>query len=160
VLRIGRDPVQRLVAKRHASVGAVLALLTSLFWAGNTVLLKLGSEGLTIAQANVVRFPMGLVLLLLQLFLHRSERALGTPFDAQLVRRLWPALVTDAGLGSICFVYGIANSDLALGATLSSLSPLVAMPIAVVSGTERITVSKVLAVCTTVAGVVLLVTTA
>ena len=49
------------------------------------------------------------------------------------------------------------HSDLALGATLSSLSPLVSLPLAALSGTERVGAAKVLAVSMTVAGVVLLV---
>jgi drug/metabolite transporter (DMT)-like permease len=76
----------------------------------------------------------------------------------QLARRLWLPLLADTGLGSVAFAYGITHTDLALGATLSSLSPLVALPIAAVLGTERVTLGKVIAVSITVGGVVLLVT--
>lgn len=160
VLRMSREPNQQLTEARRKLVGAGLALLTSLFWAGNTVLLKLGATDLSIYQANSVRFSIGVVLLLAQLaFQPRASDGERLPLSG-LLRRTWPALVVDTGIGSICFVYGIANTDLALGATLSSLSPLVALPIAVVLGTERVSVGKVFAVCLTLLGVVLLVTTA
>jgi DME family drug/metabolite transporter len=146
-------------ARPAAALGGVgLALLTSLFWAGNTVLLKLGTQGPGLVQANALRFSAGVVLLALQL---PRGRPLGLATHrgyAGLTRRLALPLLVDTGLGSICFVYGIAHTDLALGATLSSLSPLVALPFAVALGSERITASRALAVCLTLSGVLLLVT--
>jgi drug/metabolite transporter (DMT)-like permease len=141
-------------------LGAALALLTSLFWAGNAVLLKQGADGLSIYQANGFRYSVGVFLLLAQLPFARRAAPVEPLSLGLLTRRLALPLFADAGLGSVCFVYGIANTDLALGATLSSLSPLVALPIAVVLGTERVSGGKVGAVCLTLAGVVLLVTTA
>lgn len=164
VVRMSRVPSQRLVEVGSAWWGAGLALLTSLFWAGNTVFLKLGSEGLSLVQANVLRFPCAVLLLLAQLYLAPSRAPTRSSGDqpstlrfSALARRLALPLIADTGLGSVCFVYGIANTDLALGATLSSLSPLVALPIAVALGTERVTVGKVAAVCITLLGVLLLV---
>jgi drug/metabolite transporter (DMT)-like permease len=160
VLRMSRDARQPASEARSRIVGAALALLTSLFWAGNAVLLKLGADGLSIYQANSLRFTIGVLLLLMQLKFMRGV-VVGAQLPMRsLARRLRVALLADVGLGSICFVYGIAHTDLALGATLSSLSPLVALPIAVYLGTERIEAGKVFAVCLTLLGVVLLVSTA
>jgi drug/metabolite transporter (DMT)-like permease len=152
---------------RRAGVSGVgLALLTSLFWAGNAVFLKLGAEGLSLYQANALRFSLGALLLGLQLPLKRRGAHAPPAHDAtahtaltmgQILRRLWLPLLADTGLGSIAFVYGITHTDLALGATLSSLSPLVALPIAAALGSERVTFGKAAAVTVTVAGVVLLV---
>ncbi|HEX6243038.1 MAG TPA: DMT family transporter [Polyangiales bacterium] len=140
-----------------ALAGVGLALLASLFWAGNAVCLKLGGEGLSVYLTNALRFSLGTLMLLAQLPFERSQRADPAPSLPHLTRTLWVALLADAGLGSVCYTYGIVHSDLALGATLSSLSPLVSLPIAALSGTERITPVKALAVSVTVAGVVLLV---
>jgi drug/metabolite transporter (DMT)-like permease len=154
--RAGRaGPLTRQTA---ALAGVGLALLTSLFWAGNAVLLKLGTDGPGIVQANAVRFTAGVVLLALQLPRGRVPGPEATPGYASIARRLALPLLVDTGFGSICFVYGIAHTDLALGATLSSLSPLVALPFAVAMGSERITAGRALAVCLTLAGVILLVT--
>lgn len=140
--------------------GAGLALLTSLFWAGNTIFLKLGAQGMSIFQANAFRFGAGVLLLLVQL-LPRGEAVTGERMSfGALARRLWLPLVADTGVGGICFIYGIAHTDLALGATLSSLSPLVALPFAVMLGTEQVSAAKVAAVSLTLLGVVLLVVTA
>jgi drug/metabolite transporter (DMT)-like permease len=159
--------------QRGSLLGIGLALLTSLFWAGNAVCLKLGAQGLSLAQTNSVRFCLGALLLMAQLPLklrnelaHEPEARPGLPRAQepermhmwQLARRLWLPLLADTGLGSVAFAYGITHTDLALGATLSSLSPLVALPIAAAMGSERITFMKVLAVSVTVGGVVLLVT--
>ncbi|HEY6878497.1 MAG TPA: DMT family transporter, partial [Polyangiales bacterium] len=145
-------------ASRAPYLGAALALLTSLFWAGNAVFLKQGAEGLSIYQANAFRYTAGVFLLVAQLWT-APTKAERMPLGA-LLRTLRMPLLVDTGLGSICFVYGIAHTDLALGATLSSLSPLVALPIGVALGTERVSAGKACAVCLTVLGVVLLVTTA
>jgi drug/metabolite transporter (DMT)-like permease len=144
--------------RNAAATGVALALLASLAWAGNAVFLKQGAQGLSLYQANVLRFSFGALFLLLQLPLRRRERSESAPLALTSLGRalVWPLLI-DTGLGSICFVYGIANTDLALGATLSSLSPLVALPLGALSGRERITAPHALAVGLTVLGVVLLV---
>jgi drug/metabolite transporter (DMT)-like permease len=140
---------------RSLWLGGALALLTSLFWAGNAVLLKQSTDGLSVYQANGFRYTVGVFLLLAQL---RRGQAKVAPLE--LLRELRLPLALDTGIGSMCFVYGIAHTDLALGATLSSLSPLVALPVAVAMRTERVTVGKAAAVCLTLSGVILLVTTA
>ena len=142
---------------RAALVGVALALLTSLFWAGNAVCLKLGGEGLSLYLVNALRFAIGTLLLTLQLALPQRRAAAPTASLPKLTAALWLPLLVDAGIGSVCYTYGIVHSDLALGATLSSLSPLVSLPLAALSGTERVGAAKVLAVSMTVAGVVLLV---
>lgn len=162
VLRMSRTAAPAQFEPRAAWAGAGLALLTSLFWAGNTVFLKLGSQGISLLQANALRYPFGVLLVLVQLpFAAKSAPESSAPAQRSslfaLARKLSLPLLADTGLGSVAFVYGIANTDLALGATLSSLSPLVALPIAVVLGTERVTAGKVFAVCLTLLGVVLLV---
>jgi drug/metabolite transporter (DMT)-like permease len=164
LLALGRrhaPPAQSETKVAHgqgASGGVALALLASLAWAGNAVFLKQGAQGLSLYQANVLRFSFGALFLLLQLpFRARERNAEAAPRLANLGRTLALPLLLDTGLGSVCFVYGIAHTDLALGATLSSLSPLVALPIAALSGSERVTAPHALAVGFTVLGVVLLV---
>ena len=65
--------------------------------------------------------------------------------------------VLDAIFGSIFFVYGLANTDLAVGATLSSLSPLISVPFAIALGEERWSAPRAIAITATVGGIVLLV---
>jgi drug/metabolite transporter (DMT)-like permease len=151
VLWMSRGPERA----RSLWLGGVLALLTSLFWAGNAILLKQSTDGLSVYQANGFRYTFGVLLLLAQL---RPGQAKVAPLS--LLRELRMPLLVDTGIGSMCFVYGISHTDLALGATLSSLSPLVALPVAVWMRTEHVTMGKAAAVCLTLGGVILLVTTA
>lgn len=169
LLQLSRTNASEPGQRRAAGLGVALALLTSLCWAGNAVFLKLGAEGLTSYQANALRFGCGAILLLAQLWYLDARTGNETPERRvraassrdrgilPLLKRLALPLLADTGLGSVCFVYGISRTDLALGATLSSLSPLVALPIAAARGTERVTAARAMAVALTVAGVVLLV---
>jgi drug/metabolite transporter (DMT)-like permease len=70
---------------------------------------------------------------------------------------LAPAIAADGLLGSSLYVYGLSHSDLAVGATLTSLAPLISVPIAIALGEERWNGRRVAAVAMTVAGAVTLV---
>ena len=63
----------------------------------------------------------------------------------------------EACIGSSLFVYGLAHTDLAVGATLSSVAPLLSVPFALVYREERWSGSRFAAVTATVAGVIALV---
>ena len=63
---------------------------------------------------------------------------------------------TVASLSSL-FVYGLAHTDLAVGATLSSLAPLMSVPFALLYREERWSLPRFTAVTATVAGVVILI---
>lgn len=159
VLRLSRTSSDGVARAARARLAVALAFVTSVCWAGNAVLLKAGADGIPVAQANALRYSSGLLLLAVQLpFTARvaTARVPETP-RALLARRVALALVLDVGIGSIAYVYGIANSPLALGATLSSLSPLAALPIAVMLGQERFSGAKLVAIATTLAGVTALV---
>ncbi len=135
-------------------VGVALAFATSILWAGNTITVKLGSEHISIAQVNMVRFSIAIALLAVPVWL-RPEPAQVSP--RVVWRRLLPAIALDAILGSILYVYGLAHTDLAVGATLSSLSPLISVPIAIFLGEEKWSSARFLAVTATVTGVAVLI---
>ncbi len=148
------------------TTGVLLAVAASLLWAGNTITVKAGAEGIPFWRVNAVRFTMALVLLTPQVLLLRPPRpavpvgALAVPTQSSFLstwRRMLPAIFVDAGLGSICYVYGLAHTDLAVAATLSSLSPLVSVPVAIAMGEERWHPARAAAVAVTVGGVVTLI---
>jgi drug/metabolite transporter (DMT)-like permease len=78
----------------------------------------------------------------------RRRRARGDP--------LLPALVADSIVGALAYVYGLSHTDLAVGATLSSLAPLFSVPFAIAAGEERFDARRSAAIVVTVAGIVLL----
>jgi len=67
-----------------------------------------------------------------------------------------PAVAADGLLGSTAFVYGLTHTDIAIGSTLTSLAPLVAVPFALLLGEERWSLARTLAIAATVAGEVVL----
>lgn len=140
----------------RAMDGFALAIATSLFWAMNSICVKKGSAGFDPTQVNSLRFGVAIVLLTLQR-LRPSLRALpGSPSGGW--SKVAPALVADTLLGSFLYVHGLSHSDLAVGATLSSLAPLVSVPLSIAAGEETWSPHRLAAVITTVSGVVILVT--
>ena len=137
--------------KAHAVGGFVLAAITSVLWAGNSFAIKEASVGLSPLPLNAVRYAMALVLLAAQAPFSRGTR----PGGGWL--RLVPAILCDALLGSLLYVYGLAHTDLAVGATLSSLAPLVSVPFAIALGEERWSTPRFIAIAATVSGIVILV---
>jgi uncharacterized membrane protein len=138
--------------------GILLALLTSLLWAGNAVSTKLGGTGLPTVQANLIRFFYAWPILA------ATSAVVSRPTtDEAAARKTYLALVPvsllEAGLGSSLFVYGLAHTDLAVGATLSSLAPLMSVPFALIYSEESWSLQRFLAVLATVGGVILLVWT-
>jgi drug/metabolite transporter (DMT)-like permease len=141
--------------ERRDGVGLLLALGTSLFWAANSVSVKRGSAGLGVWQVNTIRYAMAL-LLLSPLALRAPTRGLtAAPSGGWLP--VLPAILADAVLGSTFYVYGLSHTDLAVGATLSSLAPLLSVPVAVALGEERWSLPRFAAVLVTVTGVAALV---
>ncbi|HEY2749240.1 MAG TPA: EamA family transporter, partial [Polyangia bacterium] len=106
--------------KRDAREGILLALLTSVLWAGNTISIKLGGTGIEAWHANLIRFFIAWPILAATSALTTRP----TPDDAT-ARAAYRGLIVpsllEACVGSSLFVYGLAHTDLAVGATLSSL---------------------------------------
>jgi uncharacterized membrane protein len=136
--------------------GILFAIITSVMWAGNSFATKMGGTGLVTVQANFVRFLCAWpILAVTSLVVPRPTRDHAEARHAYLA--LIPVSLLEAGLGSSLFVYGLAHSDLAVGATLSSLAPLMSVPFALLYGEERWSLSRFVAVLVTVAGVAVLV---
>jgi drug/metabolite transporter (DMT)-like permease len=131
--------------------GFVLACITSLLWAGNSVSIKHGSLGLGTWQANAIRYSLALVLLSAQVRLFAPPSPRPAPTGGW--RTLLPPIVADAIFGSVFYVYGLAHSDLAVGATLSALAPLISVPFAIALGSEKWSAPRFAAIATTVAGI-------
>ena len=131
------------------ALGVLLALATSLLWAFNAHAISRGGRGVSPAVANTIR--MATVLLVVPLV---ARLSMG-PGSAVVV----PA--ADARKAAWLFVLeGFGGSMLfLLGATLSSLAPVVAVPFAVLSGRERFSLATTSGVILVVSGIVLLVGT-
>lgn len=139
-----------------AAVGLILALLTSVLWAGNTFSVKRGAVGLDVWQANAIRYTVAVFVLAPNALLQRNKIPWSTTPPGGWLG-LFPPILADCILGSVLFVYGLSHADLAIGATLSSLAPLISVPVAIVVGAERWSGARALAIAVTVAGALILV---
>jgi drug/metabolite transporter (DMT)-like permease len=140
----------------HRSTGIALALAASLAWGLNTFASRQGGTGFHPAFANVVRMSFAFVMCTTLL---RLRKAGPWTLAKDEYRRYLPFFAIEAVGGSFTYLYGLAHSAPAVGATLSSLSPLFALPVAAWRGLERITWAKALAVLVLMSGVIVLVVT-
>lgn len=142
--------------RREAREGIALALLTSILWAGNTVSTKVGGTGIAAWQANLIRFCFAWPILAATSALTRRPIADDDAARATYRGLVFPSLA-EACVGSSLFVYALAHTDLAVGATLSSLAPLMSVPFALFYRAERWSAPRFCAVAVTVAGVIVLI---
>jgi drug/metabolite transporter (DMT)-like permease len=142
-------------SRRSLLPGVGLALLTSLFWAGNSYSIRRGSVGISFLVANSLRFALSAAALGMVDRLASRRGPPATP-PVALPRRFYLASVLEGFGGSSIFVYGLAHSDLSVAAPLSSLAPLFAVPIGLILGTEALNIRRLLAIVLTVAGLLLL----
>ena len=140
--------------KKRDVAGLTLAGIASVMWAANSIGVKRGSVGLDAVDVNIFRFSAGLLLLWPQLRLTGARALPASPTGGWLP--VVPALIADSVVGSLAYVYGLSHTDLAVGATLSSLAPLISVPFAIAAGEERFDAKRFAAIVVTVAGIALL----
>jgi len=135
-------------------VGVALAALTAASWGTNSYSVAKGGVGVNPAIANSIRMAVALVLIsILSLAITRTR---ARPMDRVAVKKYGWVFVLEAFFGSYLFVYGLSHSSVMLGSTLASLTPVVAVPIAVLLKLERFSWVRSLAVLTVVVGLSLL----
>lgn len=152
---------QRAHAKKHGGtdkelkIGVSLGVITSLLWALNSFAVSRGGRGLPVTTANMLRMGAGFIMCpIVGLVVGQGRHMFIGKRD--FVRGL-PVFWMEAVLGSACFVYGLTHSSLAVGATLSSLSPVISVPVATAFGWEPFSYVKTAGVLAVVGGVALLV---
>ncbi|MCS7155454.1 MAG: DMT family transporter [Bacteroidota bacterium] len=145
-------PIPRFAGRR--SVGLGLAFAASLLWALNNVAIDQGGTGLSTPAVNTVRMllALGICPLMAAWLMPGTPRAL--PFT--VLRRYFWVMALEAYGGATFFVYGLVHAPLAVAATLSSLSPVLAVPIAWIMGLERPSWGRTFGVAAVAAGLGLL----
>lgn len=134
--------------------GLVLAFLTSLLWALNGYAVNRGAQGLSTSVSNTMR--MACAALMTPFFgrLFTPQSSILLP-RFEIKKNIW-IFVVEAFFGSMFFTYGLAHSPLAIGATLSSLAPVLTVPVAWIMGTEKPSIIRSTAICGVVIGLSLL----
>ncbi len=139
---------------KKRGVGVVLAGFTAVAWGMNSYAVAKGGEGVNPAIANSIRMFMALFLIATVSGL--ATRTSVRPMKSVDIRRYGWLFIIEGFMGSYLFVYGLSHSSIMLGSTLASLSPVLAVPIAVSMKLERFSWVRTTAVATVVVGLSLL----
>jgi len=134
--------------------GIGFGLLTSVFWALNSWAVAEGGRGISPWVGNSIRMGIALGLCGVASSLIRRRPTPGLPWKA--LRPFTAIFVFEAFGGSLLFLYGLTHASLAVSAALSSLAPVIAVPLAGLTRTEKVTPIKAAGVVLAVAGVVIL----
>jgi drug/metabolite transporter (DMT)-like permease len=136
------------------TAGVLLALGTSLCWGLNAWTVSKAGAGLTVPVANVVRMGVAALLCPLIGLVMSPGARLALPWP-DLRRLLW-VFVLEGFLGTVFYFYGITNSKLAVGAVLTSVAPVVVVPVALALGREKFSLKRSLGVLAVFVGICLL----
>lgn len=141
------------LSKYSRAMGLMGAFVTSLLWSLNSFATSKGGVGITTAVGGSIRMMMALLLLLLiggigKVFTPGKSLVL----PVVQIRRFFWVFVLEAFCGTYLYVYGLSHSSLVLGVTLSSLSPVISVPVAVLMRTEKFSFFRTLGVCLAVFG--------
>ncbi|MBX9767727.1 MAG: DMT family transporter [Bdellovibrionales bacterium] len=140
---------------QFARTGILLAFATSLMWAFNTYGISEGAAGMNPLVANTHRMLFALPLCwIFGVGLGVRGSWIMSPTDYKSYGYVF---AIEAFVGSLCFTYGLANSPLAVASALSSLSPVLAVPLAVLSGDERLSWKKTGLILMVTLGIIVLV---
>lgn len=134
--------------------GVLLALATAICWAINGYTVANGGQDLNPAVANTVRMGLTIFVVLILCPLIEKKSASLLP-KKMLFTNAW-VFVIEAFGGSMFFVYGLSHSSLVLGITLSSLAPVISVPIAVALRLEKFSITRTFAIIVVAAGLALL----
>jgi drug/metabolite transporter (DMT)-like permease len=137
------------------SVGVMLALGTSGLWALNSFAVSRGGADLAAPVGNTLRMllALGISFALGRLMAPGSRYILPRP----VIRASLGVFAIEAFGGSYFYVVGLSQSPLVIGSTLSSLAPVLAVPVAWALKLERVSIPRTLGICLVVAGLWLLV---
>ncbi len=150
-----REGSARPAKARARHWGFAVAALSSGFWALNSVAISIGASGdVSPFLANSVRMVFAMVIAGGVGRLLTPNQSVAIPWPA-LKPSLWVFVLEGFG-GSIFFLYGLTRAPLAVAAVLSSLAPVLSVPIAWLMGGERPTAFKTAGICVTVIGIALL----
>lgn len=135
--------------------GVLTAFACSFFWALNSYSVSVAGHGMSAFMGNMIRMMLALPLCGLMSAAFGIRGRLLLPFSS-LKGVLW-IFVMEAFGGSFFFVYGLSHSPLALASTLTSLAPVLAVPVALMLKIERFSLGRTIGISLVVLGLCLLV---
>ena len=135
--------------------GVFFAFTASLFWAINSFAAAEGGKELSTNVSNVLRIGATLILCpFFNLIFTRNTRYT-LPYEE--LKKISLIFALEGFLGTYLFIYGLTHSSLAAGAALSSLAPVVAIPIEIYRRKEKLNYVRTAGIIFIVAGVYFLI---
>lgn len=156
VIKTGKQSLTQNLSPEKYRTGIILALITSCFWALNTYSSSKGGQGLNPFDANVVRMLCAIVLCPSIGFLKDKSWSFFLP--KPIMKKYTWVFLLEAFLGSTFYMYGMANTPMAIGAVLTSLAPVLTVPVALWLGWEKFSLSKSLGIVFVILGIAFLMT--
>jgi drug/metabolite transporter (DMT)-like permease len=147
-------PAQKSSARNGTLKGVLFAFSTSVLWGMNTFSVGQGGAGISPFAGNAVRMVLAMLICTILGLVFAKGRPLILP--ATVIYKNGWIFVLEAFGGSLLFMYGLANSAVVLGATLSALSPVVAVPISLLTKAEQFSLPRSLGVLLSAIGVCLI----
>lgn len=134
----------------RVEVGVALALITAVFWSLNTYSVGHAGSDLTPAVANTIRMIWACLITTTILRFTAPHR----PWlvSSQSFKKTAPIFVLEVFVGSMSYVYGLTHSPIVVASALTSLAPVMAVPIALVMRLERFSWKRSAGVVLVVAG--------
>ncbi len=136
--------------------GLFFGFLTSGFWGLNGWAVAEGGRGISPWVGNSLRMAIALLLCGSVASLMRGRLRAGLPF--RVLRPHLPLFAFEAFGGSWLFLYGLTHTSLPVAAALSSLAPVLAVPLSRWRGSEPLSTGKVAGVGLAVLGIIVLLT--
>ena len=131
--------------------GVGLALATSIFWTLNSYSVAQAGKDVSVNAANAYRMLVALFLCFGFGKLMAPKSTIRIPVSQ--LKRYLPLFGMEAFGGSFFYLYGLSHSKLVIAAPLTSLAPILAVPVAWHLKTEKMNRIKVLGVLVAVVGV-------
>lgn len=134
--------------------GVACALGASIMWATNAWTVSHAGAGLAVPIANSTRMLIGALLCPLVGLVMSPGSRLALPWW-EMRKLLW-VFFLEAFLGTVFYFYGLSHTKLAVGAVLSSIAPVVVVPVALLMGRETFSWKRTLGTVGVFLGICLL----
>lgn len=136
--------------------GLLIIVIAAIVWAFGTVWLRSLAEDYSATAVGVVRIPPSAGLLMLMAFATPGSALRQRRLERRSFSTLALAGVIGGGLGTLFFVFAIQELGAGKTAVLSSVSPVIALPLAAIFLGERITIWLVAGTLLAVLGIILI----
>ena len=144
------------------SRGLVFAVIAAACWGLNSLAVANGGHNISMAVANSIRMVIALILCAI-FGKVLSPRLFPQPNGTKLLLsrvdfKKWLWLFGLEGFGGSCFfMYGLSHTSLAVGSALSSVAPVLSVPVAWALRLEKFSLARTLGVLSVAIGLTLLI---